>query len=172
VSPKPDEFKAPTADKPCPCGTGKKFGECCLPILKKQKPAADAEQLMRSRFSAHVAHDFEHLHRTHLESSKEPFEPDPQAGGTNWTRLKILSHEKSPKPGFSTVDFIAYFQDGEEEKSLHEKAEFQNIEGTWYYIRALREGPAPIKKTQASVGRNDPCPCGSGKKYKKCHGAN
>jgi preprotein translocase subunit SecA len=24
----------------------------------------------------------------------------------------------------------------------------------------------------ATVGRNDPCPCGSGKKYKKCHGAN
>jgi preprotein translocase subunit SecA len=23
----------------------------------------------------------------------------------------------------------------------------------------------------AKVGRNDPCPCGSGKKYKKCHGA-
>ena len=23
-----------------------------------------------------------------------------------------------------------------------------------------------------NVGRNDPCPCGSGKKYKKCHGAN
>ena len=22
------------------------------------------------------------------------------------------------------------------------------------------------------VGRNDPCPCGSGKKYKRCHGAN
>ena len=24
----------------------------------------------------------------------------------------------------------------------------------------------------ADAGRNDPCPCGSGKKYKKCHGAN
>ncbi|WP_417338754.1 SEC-C metal-binding domain-containing protein [Gordonibacter pamelaeae] len=24
----------------------------------------------------------------------------------------------------------------------------------------------------ANVGRNDPCPCGSGKKFKKCHGAN
>ncbi len=29
-----------------------------------------------------------------------------------------------------------------------------------------------IKRTQPKVGRNDPCPCGSGKKYKKCHGAN
>ncbi len=30
---------------------------------------------------------------------------------------------------------------------------------------------APIKRTEAKVGRNEPCPCGSGKKYKKCCGA-
>ncbi|NMD36508.1 MAG: hypothetical protein GYA73_11540, partial [Planctomycetes bacterium] len=35
------------------------------------------------------------------------------------------------------------------------------------------QGPArvePIRKTGPAIGRNDPCPCGSGKKYKKCHG--
>jgi len=31
---------------------------------------------------------------------------------------------------------------------------------------------APVVSTDPKVGRNDPCPCGSGKKYKKCHGAN
>ncbi|MFZ2490807.1 MAG: preprotein translocase subunit SecA [Thermoanaerobaculia bacterium] len=36
---------------------------------------------------------------------------------------------------------------------------------------APKEAPAPAKRTQAKVGRNDPCPCGSGKKYKKCHGS-
>jgi preprotein translocase subunit SecA len=30
---------------------------------------------------------------------------------------------------------------------------------------------APVTRTADKVGRNDPCPCGSGKKYKKCHGA-
>jgi preprotein translocase subunit SecA len=35
-----------------------------------------------------------------------------------------------------------------------------------------KEAPTPTKRTQAKVGRNDPCPCGSGKKYKKCHGIN
>ncbi len=37
------------------------------------------------------------------------------------------------------------------------------------------ERPRPkqetVVRTQPKVGRNDPCPCGSGKKYKKCHGA-
>jgi preprotein translocase subunit SecA len=32
-------------------------------------------------------------------------------------------------------------------------------------------GPTPPASSTPEVGRNDPCPCGSGKKYKKCHGA-
>ena len=28
-----------------------------------------------------------------------------------------------------------------------------------------------VKREEPKVGRNDPCPCGSGKKYKKCHGS-
>ena len=43
-------------------------------------------------------------------------------------------------------------------------------------LRLSGAGAAPVQlKTvqhkQPKVGRNDPCPCGSGKKYKKCHGA-
>jgi preprotein translocase subunit SecA len=37
------------------------------------------------------------------------------------------------------------------------------------------EAPVAVKQivnATPRVGRNDPCPCGSGKKYKKCHGAN
>jgi len=32
-----------------------------------------------------------------------------------------------------------------------------------------KEKPQPVK-VEKKVGRNDPCPCGSGKKYKQCHG--
>jgi preprotein translocase subunit SecA len=36
-----------------------------------------------------------------------------------------------------------------------------------------QQGPTkPVTRSDEKVGRNDPCPCGSGKKYKKCHGAN
>ena len=37
-----------------------------------------------------------------------------------------------------------------------------------YFAAVVRAGS--IRKA-AEPGRNDPCPCGSGKKYKKCHGA-
>jgi preprotein translocase subunit SecA len=33
------------------------------------------------------------------------------------------------------------------------------------------EDPHPVRRAEPKVGRNDPCPCGSGKKYKKCHGS-
>ena len=36
--------------------------------------------------------------------------------------------------------------------------------------RRRRRGHRPVKRERPKVGRNDPCPCGSGKKYKKCHG--
>ncbi|MCS6913743.1 MAG: SEC-C metal-binding domain-containing protein [Myxococcota bacterium] len=32
-------------------------------------------------------------------------------------------------------------------------------------------GRQPVYRTGPKVGRNDPCPCGSGKKYKRCHGS-
>ena len=163
------EHAPPRGEQPCPCGSGKTFAVCCEPILKQQRAASNAEELPRSRYTAHVAHDDAHLHRTYVKTASEPFEPDEEEGGRRaWTRLVIHAHDKSTKPDMEFVDFTAYYQEGDRELALHEKAEFQRIEGKWLYTRAVRQGPAPIKATQAKVGRNDPCPCGSGKKYKQC----
>ena len=38
-------------------------------------------------------------------------------------------------------------------------------------LGAAEAKPETVKREEKKVGRNDPCPCGSGKKYKKCHGA-
>jgi preprotein translocase subunit SecA len=35
---------------------------------------------------------------------------------------------------------------------------------------AIEKAAQPVKREARKVGRNEPCPCGSGKKYKKCHG--
>ena len=47
-----------------------------------------------------------------------------------------------------------------------------NVRAIHAYWLARREGhvssPEPVRRSQTSVGRNDPCPCGSGKKFKKC----
>ncbi|MBE9502775.1 MAG: preprotein translocase subunit SecA [Proteobacteria bacterium] len=58
----------------------------------------------------------------------------------------------------------------EEVEELEEQRQEQKI------FLSRGEGPPPerkpVKRAADKVGRNDPCPCGSGKKYKKCHGVN
>ena len=153
------------------CGSGRTFGACCEPLLAQTRFAADAAELMRSRFTAHALRDYRHLHLTDLETAATPYveeQVDPQEA--EWTRLVVHAHETGPKPGTATVDFSAYYRAGDGEQALHEKSEFVQRGGKWFYTRALRQGPAPVRASGPKVGRNDPCPCGSGKKYKQCCG--
>src|SRR5438105_1683794 len=99
------EFTPPKSDQPCPCGSGKTLAVCCEPILKQQRPAATAEELMRSRYTAHVARDYAHLHRTYVKTAQEPYVPEDESGGRDWTRLVIHSHDLSAKPDTAFVDF-------------------------------------------------------------------
>jgi preprotein translocase subunit SecA len=54
-------------------------------------------------------------------------------------------------------------------RALERKQERQQKDLQYQTGAAQAEAPKPVR-AGAKVGRNDPCPCGSGKKYKKCHG--
>jgi preprotein translocase subunit SecA len=56
-------------------------------------------------------------------------------------------------------------------RALERRQERQQRDLQYQTGAAQAEAPKPVR-AGAKVGRNDPCPCGSGKKYKKCHGAN
>jgi len=86
----------------------------------------------------------------------------------HWTKLVVHAHEPGNQPDKAFVDFSAYGTEDGVEKVLHEKAEFLRVNGAWLYNREARLGPAPYKAAVPKPGRNDPCPCGSGKKYKQC----
>ena len=122
---------------------------------------------MRSRFTAHTVRNFEHLHRTYLPTAKTAYVPEPDAPEIAWTRLVVHLHELGAKPDTAFVDFTAYFTEEGQEQAIHERSEFLRVSGEWFYARTVRNGPAPLKAA-VKVGRNDPCPCGSGKKYKHC----
>ena len=140
-------------------------------MLKQERPAATAEELMRSRFTAHVVRDFRHLHRTYLGTARRPYVEEPvDKTDVSWTRLVVHAHEAGSKPDSAFVDFTAYHGDAGAEQALHEKSEFARIDGTWFYTRSVRFGPAPVKSDRPKVGRNEPCPCGSGRKFKHCCG--
>ena len=51
-----------------------------------------------------------------------------------------------------------------------EHATFRKIDGEWRFIDGVIESNEPYRREEPKIGRNDPCPCGSGKKYKKCCG--
>ena len=60
-----------------------------------------------------------------------------------------------------------------EEKAQVEAARrlfYDAIHAAWEWRFEARVNRVPVKREEAKTGRNDPCPCGSGKKYKACHG--
>ncbi len=125
--------------------------------------ATTAEALMRSRFSAFVLKNSAYLLAS-WQSSTRPPELDLSDDETHWQRLHIMASEQGTA-GDSTgyVEFAAFYDGGQ----LHERSRFVREEGRWVYVDGEILPPVePVK-----VGRNDPCPCGSGKKYKKCCGA-
>ncbi len=123
---------------------------------------------MRSRFTAHVAHDWRYLHRTYRPTADKPYVDEEETSPLAWSRLVIHAHEPGATPEVATVDFSAFFVNEHGEHALQEKSEFVRTNGQWIFTRTLRTGPAPVRATGPKVGRNDPCPCGSGKKYKHC----
>jgi len=68
----------------------------------------------------------------------------------------------------------APWEEGEAEARLMKEARetfYDTVEEAYKYWFDSRVNRVPQKREGEKVGRNDPCPCGSGKKYKTCHGA-
>ncbi len=166
--PKPTKPTRPPLSQPCPCGSGKIFGDCCDPILTGARLASTPEELMRARFTAHFVQDWLFVHNTQLSTASRPFvEPDTPSP-VKWKHLVVHSQEMSSDPNKAYVDFSAYGEGSAGEEVLHERSEFLRVKGAWIYNREARLGPAPIRSVSPKISRNDKCPCGSGKKYKHC----
>lgn len=159
------------ADAACPCCSGLNFNECCEQIIANKTHAATPLQLMRSRYTAHVCKNMPHIKRTMRGKALKLFDEEKTKSEwfdqCIWKQLEILDAPevgKYDKTG--VVEFKAHFDFKGKTESLHERSKFQKIDNEWYYI-GMQNKNAYIE-TSEKVGRNDECPCGSGKKYKKC----
>ena len=155
----------------CPCGSGRSFETCCGPFLAGA-PAPTAEALMRSRYTAYARGDAAYLHRASAGEALMRFDPADVARSfqsTEWLGLDISKVEAGQAmDATGHVTFTARFRQNGRLHVLAERSEFRRIDGDWRYTN----GEVESKRMPAvTIGRNDPCPCGSGKKYKKCHGA-
>lgn len=154
------------AERPCPCGSGRPFAECCGTYLAGV-PAPTAEALMRSRYTAYALGDAEYLLRTWHRATR-PTQID-TTGAPRWSGLEIRAVEGGgPGDERGTVEFVARFVEGGRAGALHETSRFVRQSGEWYYAEGTLHAAPP---EPAKVGRNAPCPCGSGRKFKRCCGA-
>jgi SEC-C motif domain protein len=157
---------------PCPCGSGATLEACCGKF-HAGTPAPTAEALMRSRYSAYVLGDIDYLVRTHHLPKGEEVDRETAerwSKESEWLGLEVLATEKGgPEDSEGMVEFAARYRAGGSEHRHHERSTFRRIGGEWRFIDGREVRPPPVRSEK--IGRNDPCPCGSGKKYKRCHGA-
>lgn len=155
----------------CPCGSALAYADCCGPVIAGTTPAKTAEALMRSRYTAYATGAIEHI----LKSCVQDGELDEEATRrwsekAEWRGLKILRTEKGgPADTEGVVEFAAsYVMDGLKDEH-RETAKFVKKDGNWLYESGDVKTVTVVRDTP-KVGRNESCPCGSGKKYKQCCG--
>jgi len=155
----------------CPCGFGKDYDVCCEPLHIGTRAADSAEALMRSRYSAYSKGEFAYLvdslHPDH-RSDHDPAATQRWAENADWIKLEVIEIEEKGEDG--KVEFIATYREKGIIQAHHEAAEFKSKDGRWYYVDGKLVPPETQRLEVPKIGRNEPCSCGSGKKYKKCCG--
>ncbi|NOX75624.1 MAG: hypothetical protein GXP17_03205 [Gammaproteobacteria bacterium] len=153
----------------CPCGSDKNFEQCCGLYLSGKQFPPTAEALMRSRYTAYTRFDDIYLLDSWLPEHR-PEDPSPSRDdGSTWTGLEILRTEAGQVGDTEgVVEFVAHCDVKGTPAQLHEVSRFSHDGKRWYYVDG--DGQQPIRRDSPKTGRNEPCPCGSGKKFKKCCG--
>lgn len=160
----------------CPCGSGRPGTECCDRFIDEGTAPATAEALMRARYTAHVRADLDYIVSTHDPAGREEIDREATrrwAERAEWLGLEILHTEAGGTGDDSgTVEFVAHYRERGERRRHHEVARFRRgDDGRWLFVDGRAPEQATVQRTGPRVGRNDPCPCGSGRKFKKCCGA-
>jgi SEC-C motif-containing protein len=158
----------------CPCGSSAAFAACCEPIISGKTPAPTAEALMRARYSSYATGRVEFIGKSHAAESRGDFDPkaaEKWSKESEWKGLRILAvKDGGPDDQTGIVNFVARFAQKGQDYDHHEIATFRKEGGAWVFVDGKSPKPDTFEKSGPDLGRNDPCHCGSGKKFKKCHG--
>jgi len=154
----------------CLCGSGIEYAQCCGPFHSGEKKPVTAEALMRSRFTAYALHNAGYLQDT-WDATVRPELIDFSKEKVDWQRLEIGNTKKGgAKDVKGVVEFKAYYLEDGEEYVMTEISQFIKRAGGWFYLDGLVKSIGKVG-LQTNLGKNAPCSCGSGKKFKRCCGA-
>lgn len=125
---------------------------------------------MRSRFSAYAMQNETYLLET-WDCNKRPDSVDfSKEGDIEWTKLNIISKKKGGgKDSKGIVEFKAFYTQGGDDYVMNEISGFIKKEGKWFYLDGVVKSIGKVSQ-QTNQGKNAPCSCGSGKKFKRCCG--
>lgn len=146
-----------TSPPSCPCQSGLSLDACCG-RYHGGEPAPTPETLMRSRFSAFALGRNDYLLATWHPEHRPASLPDEDSA--EWVRLEIINSQEVGDIG--EVHFRATFRENGRWSVLEEESRFILIDNEWLYV----DGKTTL--TQLKPGRNASCPCGSGRKGKRC----
>lgn len=138
----------------CYCDQKKAFEECCGLFISEKKAPKTPLELMRSRYTGYVLHDWNYIRNTMQENFAEP------SHSPNFVKLEILDATDTQ------VEFKAYYIHKQYLGVLHERSDFAKLKGRWIYTSGTL-----FDEPRQSIALNSRCPCESGKKFKNCHGA-
>lgn len=154
----------------CACGSLQRYSDCCGRFIDGKEWPSTPEELMRSRYTAYTRINIDYIARTMKPPAADHFDPEGArqwAESIQWIKLEVISRSHRDSVGY--VEFLAYFNQNKKRHALHEQSEFHREQGIWYYVDG--KAPKEVSSVKTShIGRNERCPCGSGKKYKKCCG--
>lgn len=158
----------------CPCKSGKTYAQCCAPVVSGEVKAPTAEALMRARYSSYVTGEVGFLRTSATKEVQEEFDEQESKAwsrAAEWHGLEIIATEKGgEKDDEGVVEFRALYTANGEFCNHHEVSTFVREDGDWKFAEGEIVGEVPFTREEPKTGRNDPCPCGSGKKFKKCCG--
>src|ERR1700733_9591341 len=159
-----------TAINACPCGTGKEFAACCEPYIAGKAAAPTAEALMRARYTAYATGRIDFIEKSHAPETRADFDrkaSEKWSKESKWHGLQVVfTKGGTEKDQDGIVNFIAHFETGGQHYEHREIATFRKEGSNWLFLDGKSPKPATYEKTGPDLGRNDPCHCGSGKKFK------
>ena len=117
----------------CPCGSTKKFADCCGRYIDGKETAPTAEALMRSRYSAYTLLREDYLMSSwHASTRPEQLNLAAEAP-SKWLGLEIRRHEQQD-PDHAVVEFVARYKVAGRAHRLHEVSRFAREDGRWFYV--------------------------------------
>lgn len=124
---------------------------------------------MRSRFTAYTQRNVDYLLAT-WDADKRPVNIDFSKETAEWQKLQILSSKKGgAQDNKGIVEFKAFYRQDGMDYFMHEISRFTKKGQDWLYLGGIIKATGKVEFC-LSTGRNTPCACGSGKKFKHCCG--